>query len=223
MQSLRAMHINPLLVVLLFSSLIGAIFLFNGIHAIKKVRLFRAFRHGIITIISLSITVVSGVLIVANHGYRNLTREECAATVDIEPVGKQRFIARFTLADSTAGEYSVAGDMLYVDAHILKWNPLLNLFGIHTTYELDRVGGRYLSLEEERTKPRSVYSLSKSNVFNMYRLRRRITALKPLLDAEYGSATFTPADKPAVVRIMVSTSGLLVREEKTEHAGKQFE
>jgi hypothetical protein len=217
------MHVNPLLVVMLFSSLIGAIFLFNGIHAIKKVQIFRAFRHGMITLISLSMTVLSGVFIVANHGYRNLTREECAATVEIDPTGKQQFVARFTLADSTAGEFTIAGDMLYVDAHILKWNPLLNLFGIHTTYELDRVGGRYLSLEDERTKPRTVYSLSKSSVLNMYRLRRRIAALRPLLDAQYGSATFTEAQKATTLRIMVSTSGLLVREGETEHAGRRYE
>ncbi|MBN1576456.1 MAG: hypothetical protein JW913_07890 [Chitinispirillaceae bacterium] len=208
------MLMNPLLAIMLVTSLIGAIFLFTGLHAIKKLQLFRAFRHGMIMVICLSITVLSGVLIIANHGYRNLTREELAATVVVEPAGKQQFNARFTLPDSTVSLFTIAGDLLYVDAHILKWHPLLNLLGVHTTYELDRVGGRYHSLGDEQTRPRTVYSLSKTRVLNMYHLRRRLAALKPLLDAEYGSATFTQAEKAATLRIMVSTSGLLVREGK---------
>jgi hypothetical protein len=46
----------------------------------------------------------------------------------------------------------------------------------------------------------------------MYSLRKRFLALKPLLDAQYGSATFISAQKAAVFHVMVSTSGLLVRE-----------
>jgi hypothetical protein len=36
--------------------------------------------------------------------------------------------------------------------------------------------------------------------------------LAPLLDVEYGSATFVHADRPALFEIRVSTTGLLIRE-----------
>ena len=42
-------------------------------------------------------------------------------------------------------------------------------------------------------------------------LRSRYTFLAPLVDAEYGSATFVPVTHPAELELRVSTTGLLVR------------
>jgi hypothetical protein len=39
-----------------------------------------------------------------------------------------------------------------------------------------------------------------------------LRVLDPLLDAQYGSATYTPVNRPADFEVLVSTSGLLVRE-----------
>jgi hypothetical protein len=205
------MTINPLIAVVLVASLIGAIFLLNGLHAVRKLQLFRAFRHFVIMLLCMTVSGATGILLVANRGYRALTNEELAATVTIVPVGKQRFIACVTMADSSRDTFQIAGDMLYVDAHILKWNPLLNILGIGTSYELDRIGGRYLDIEDEKEKKRTVYSLSENRLINMYALRRAFAMLNPLLDAEYGSATFAEADRAATRRVMVSTSGLLIR------------
>jgi hypothetical protein len=46
----------------------------------------------------------------------------------------------------------------------------------------------------------------------MFHLRQKYAFLTPLLDAEYGSGTFVPADKPAELEVRVSTSGLLIRK-----------
>ena len=43
-------------------------------------------------------------------------------------------------------------------------------------------------------------------------LRRQYELLEPLVDASYGSGTFTEADRRSVVEVRVSTSGLLLRE-----------
>src|SRR2546427_1701905 len=37
---------------------------------------------------------------------------------------------------------------------ILKWHALANLLGLSTAYELDRVGGRFRAIEQERATPR---------------------------------------------------------------------
>jgi hypothetical protein len=135
-----------------------------------------------------------------------------AAIVTIKPLRNQQFLACVSLPDSSSTKYDISGDMLYIDAHILKWNPILNRIGIHTSYKLDRIGGRYNSISDEQEKPRSIYSLGKRKIIDMYSLRKRFLALKPLLDAQYGSATFIGAQKTSVFHVMVSTSGLLVRE-----------
>jgi hypothetical protein len=159
--------------------------------------------------------VVSGalclVLSMGLQGYRALTREETALLVETRPTGPQRFEARVTTPDGRVTTFQLAGDELYVDAHILKWKPLANLLGVHTAYELDRVAGRYTALEDEQAKPRTVFSLAAAKRIDLFALRRRFAWLDPLVDATYGSATFIAAREPGRCAVLVSTTGLLVR------------
>jgi hypothetical protein len=47
---------------------------------------------------------------------------------------------------------------------------------------------------------------------NMFEIRRRFVALSLLLDAEYGSATYINANSAEELKVMVSTTGLLIRK-----------
>lgn len=149
---------------------------------------------------------------IAVQGYRALTHEEVAAVITTEPLGPQQFRARFRFADGREAVFSLAGDALYVDGHVLKWKPIGNFFGLHTAYELDRVAGRYERLEDERGRPRTIERLSADKPVDMFSLRQRYAVLAPLLDAEYGSATFVPAGEPQRYELRVSTSGFLMRK-----------
>ena len=134
--------------------------------------------------------------------------------VKIQPVAPQEFNAHFRLADGEEVSFLIAGDEIYVDAHILKWKPIVNFLGLHTAYELDRVAGRYARLEEEQSKPRTVFHISQDKPVNLFDLRRKYVLLKPLLDAEYGSGTFVAADRLTELEVRVSTGGLLIRKVK---------
>jgi hypothetical protein len=94
----------------------------------------------------------------------------------------------------------------------LIWHPLANVLGLHTVYELDRVAGRYLDLAQEQQQPRTVHSLAPERRVDLFNLRQRYTLLAPLLDADYGSATFAAADRPTQYEVRVSTTGLLIRK-----------
>lgn len=153
-----------------------------------------------------------GTLAVGLSGYRALTREELAATVRTAPAGPQTFEARFAFPDGREASYSLAGDQFAVEARILKWHPWANLLGLHTAYELDRVTGRYASIEDEQQRPRTVYALAPEHPIDLHAWRARLPWLAPFVDAEYGSSTFTQADRAATYEVRVSTTGLLVRE-----------
>lgn len=161
-------------------------------------------------------------LVVATAGYRALTHEELAAVVTVRPLAPQSFEATFVLADGRKETWRLKGDELYVDARILKWKYFANVLGVHTAYELDRVGGRYRELEDERTKERTLVSLARERPIDLFTLRRRHAELAPLLDAEYGSATFVGVQAPAELAILVSTTGLLVRPCSDAIACKQI-
>ncbi|NWF53794.1 MAG: hypothetical protein HXY45_03260 [Syntrophaceae bacterium] len=162
----------------------------------------------------LSLGSLFAAITIGTQGYRALTREEVAAVVKIQPVAPQEFNAHIRLADEEEVSFLIAGDEIYVDAHILKWKPIVNYLGLHTAYELDRVAGRYTRLEDEQSKPRTIFHLSQEKPVNLFHLRQRYALLKPLLDAEYGSGTFVAADEPSELEVRVSTSGLLIRKVK---------
>lgn len=146
-------------------------------------------------------------------GYRALTREELAATVEVFPKGPQSFEAAFEVPGQGRTIIPIKGDSFYVDAHILKWTPLANLLGLHTSYELDRVAGRYDSVEQEKGAERTVFSLAIYKRTDLVDLRRRFPMLfAAFYDAEYGSGTFVRVTRPATYEVMVSTTGLLMRE-----------
>lgn len=139
-----------------------------------------------------------------------------AATVRIEPLGAKSFRAHFSFPDGRQASYKLAGDELYVDAHILKWKPFVNILGLHTAYELDRVAGRYADVKDELAKSRTVFLLAQDKPLNMFNLRQRYFFLRSLLDAEYGSATFINSDKPVGFEIRVSATGLLIRSDRPQ-------
>ena len=67
---------------------------------------------------------------------------------------------------------------------------MVNVLGLHTAYELDRIAGRYADVEQERAARRTVHTLAPDRWVDLFALRTRYAALAPLLDAEYGSGTF---------------------------------
>jgi hypothetical protein len=201
--------------IILFAVLCAVLSLLSfvaGVLALKRRRLPAGSASILFGLLLLSLAGLFVTVTISTQGYRAFTYEEVAATVNIEPVGGQMFKAKFRFPGGREATYRLAGDELYVDAHILKWKPIANLLGLHTAYELDRVAGRYVRTEDEQTKPRTVFSLSSQKPMDMFYLRQRYWALKPLLDAEYGSATFVTAERSVEAEVRVSTTGLLIRK-----------
>jgi hypothetical protein len=165
----------------------------------------------------LTLGVLCGAITLGIRGYRMFTQEAVAATIKTEPLGPHHFRATVTLPDSSLHMFDLAGDAVYVDAHVLKWRPIGTLLGLQTVYELDRIAGRYQALSDEQTQERTVYSLAANKPFNAFDLAHRYWILSPFVDAEYGSATFIGATAPggATYEVRVSTTGLLVRPSRT--------
>jgi hypothetical protein len=205
---------DPLIIAAIVFILLCIIFLFAFIASIRKKRVFGAVRNFTFAFLMLTLSLLFGTISISIQGYNALTREELAATVEIFPVSKQIFIARVTFPDSSEKQFKLEGDEFYIDAHILKWKSLANLFGLHTYYELDRIAGRYTDIEDETNKNRTVYSVAEDKLIDAFDLRLKYPFLSFLVDAEYGSASFIATNTHKNLKIMVSTTGLLIRDEE---------
>ena len=202
---------EPLVLVVIVFGVLSALFLVAAFASVRRQRWLGSFGTLILAVLFLSLAALAATVSVATRGYRALTHEEVAATVVTEPSGPDRFRATFTFADGRKEAYEIAGNAVYVDAHIVKWHPVANVLGLHTAYQLDRVGGRYDSLEDEQRKPRSIFTLSAPKPVDIYHLARSLAFLAPIVDTQYGSATFVSARQATAVELRVSTSGLLFR------------
>ena len=193
-------------------AVLGALLLLSGIGALLRLRPLRFISRTIFGLLLLALGALAATIAVGTYGYTALTREEVAATLLVQPTGPQRFTATVRYPDLREVKFDLGGDEVYVDAQILKWKPVANVFGLHTAYELDRIAGRYRSLEHERSATRTVFPLARDKPVDLFDLRQRYAFLAPLLDAEYGSASYVAVSRPAQVELRVSTSGLLMRE-----------
>jgi len=172
-----------------------------------------AFRT-LVGLLLLSLASIAGLVGLGIQGYRALTREDVVARLSVKPAAPQRFSVTFRYPDGRELPFEVAGDEVYVDAHILKWKPIANIIGLHTAYELDRLQGRYQDIKQERVAERTVHSLRQERPVDLFGMRQRYAFMGALYDAEYGSATFVPVTKPAELELRISTTGLLMREAK---------
>ena len=193
-------------------AVVGVAMLIAAGAALRRKRPLRMSARLLLALVFLAGAAASGAVALGVQGYRALTHEEIAAMVRTEPLGPNRFRAQFRFPDGREVAYTLSGNQLYVDARILKWHPWANIFGLHTVYELDRVAGRYLDLTQEQQQPRTVQSLAPERQVDLFGLRQRYALLSPLLDADYGSATFAAADSPMQYEVRVSTTGLLIRK-----------
>ncbi len=192
-------------------AIVGLAAILAGLGSLARLRVGRFALRTLPGALLLAVGLMCGMLAGGLHGYRALTHEETIARITVEPVGEKRFEARFVFPDGRQARYELAGDEIQVDARILKWKPFANLIGLHTLWTLDRVSGRYRSVEDERSAARTVHPLAADPLVDLFALRRRFASLAPLYDAEYGSASFVPADVAARYELRVSTTGLLIR------------
>jgi hypothetical protein len=205
----------PLFLLAAIFGVLGVLLLLAGIGSFFYLQLKQSAIRVVAGLLLLALGTLAGTISVGMMGYRALTREDVAANIAVKPTGKQRFMATFRFPDGRESTYELAGDEIYVDAHILKWHPYANLIGLHTAYEIDRVAGRYHAVKDEREAVRTVHALARDKPVDLYALGRRYTFLAPVLDAEYGSATFVPVTRAAELELRVSTTGLLIRETRS--------
>lgn len=175
----------------------------------------RRWSAGALASLSGLVLLLLGVLgwgvVLGTRGYRALTREQVAATVTTRSTGTRSFRAVVERPGSAADTFRIAGDQLYVDAHVLKWRPWVNVLGVHTGYRLTRIGGRYRSLQAERSAERTVYDLSAGPAIDVVGALDGLPLLGRMVDATYGSGAFVPADDAGRFEVRVTTSGLLIR------------
>lgn len=163
----------------------------------------------------LALAILMGLTALNVNAYRPVDKEVTVATISFDKLDKQIYKANVVMSSSGSEmPFEISGDLWQVDARVIKWKGLLASLGGRPGYKLDRIQGRYFTLEDERTKPRSIYALSNPDVgFDLWNALDRLSNHFAWFDAEYGSATFLPMADGALFTIQLTSSGLIARPE----------
>jgi hypothetical protein len=192
-------------------ALLGLLFFIAAIRRMRRRRVMGGMAHGAAALIFF-LAAACALLIGSNlRTYQRLSYEQPAGELQLTRVGDRQFDAVLSYPDGEREKFSLRGDEWQVDARVLKWHAFANLVGFDTAYRLERIGGRYSRIEDERTEPRSVYELQTPGRIDPWELIHRYHSWVPWMDALYGSATFLPMADGALYEIKVSQSGLVAR------------
>ncbi len=193
------------------SVIIGLLMVLASLKLLARSGWFLGWLRGMAGFFLVAIGIFFGMSALDIYSYEQIVEEQSVATVSFEEIRPQRY--RAILVDNKGQEvrYELAGDQWQLDARMLKWPTALSAAGIKPGFRLDRISGRYYSLEEERSSERTVYALNQSkfgiDVWEMF----NGLGSSSLVDAVYGSATFVPMADGALYEVRLSNTGLLAR------------
>lgn len=203
---------SPWLVAALVLAVVGAALLLAAIVALVTLSPIKFIGRTLGGLVFIAFGAGAALVGAATLGYEPLARQELAARISLAPAGPKRFNATIRFADGRSRTLELAGDEIAVDAHILKWHPWASLLGLRTAYQLDRITARYREAEQGRFAARTVHPLADEGWVNLFRLRQHFAWLSPVLEAQYGSVAFAPAERPVEMELLVSAGGLVMRE-----------
>jgi hypothetical protein len=102
--------------------------------------------------------------------------------------------------------YLVLGNEWMLQDDTIKVTTWLNVLGVHSGYKLTRLEGRYDDPNQERHAEHTVVELNGGDDGFFQNMRSWHGWISPFIDAQYGTAVFSPAD--GTYDVFVSQTGL---------------
>jgi hypothetical protein len=155
-----------------------------------------------------AITVLSLFSLLDVLSYKQLLAEVPIASISIYEKQPQHFDLTLIASNGKEQRFEIYGDQWQLDARLLTWVGPLAALGKKPLYRLDRISGRYISLEQARNAEQSIYGLKQSDVIDVWQI---LQVIPSWIDANYGSAVYMPMENGAVYTVHLTAKGMNVR------------
>lgn len=179
------------------------------------IRLRRHLFSGLIAVLlALSFTGAAVVVTKDVYSYRHLADEQLIARVFVAGKDKQQFIVSVdTVNNEPLQTFLIMGDQWQLDSRIIRWTLPVARLGFDNLYRLERLSGRYQSIEEERDLARTIYLINLSEPLDIWAWLRANEFMRKWVEADYGNAVFAPMVDGAQFSVYLGRSGLFIRAE----------
>jgi hypothetical protein len=203
--------ITASIAIVLACGLVALLFALAAVARGRRRRPLACVLHGFAAVVFLALAGLTALVGVDLASYQRLTYEAPVAEIRFRQQAVRRYVAEVLHPDGRLESFPLAGDEWQLDARVLKWQGLATVLGLDSGFRLDRIGGRYRDIADERSAPRTVFELARPRGLDVWTLARRFRAFLPGLDALYGSATYLPMADGAHYAVSISSTGLLAR------------
>ncbi|NVK37655.1 MAG: cation/multidrug efflux pump [Gammaproteobacteria bacterium] len=137
--------------------------------------------------------------------YKSVEEGQVIATLRFVEVAPQEFDVELVRKDELKSLYRIQGDQWQLDVRLIKVSAWFD--GDLPAYKLDRLSGRYLSLEQENSDKRTAHNLAEIPVMDTWPWIANKDLLG-IVQANYGSATFMPMANGAIYQVRLFHDGL---------------
>jgi len=190
----------------------GLLTLLLSVYFLTRERWFQQWLRGSLGLSLVGFSLLLILVAVNLYTYQQLTSEKPVATISIKKQERQVYTVKIDVPNGQKFTFELYGDLWQLDARIIKWHGILNAAGLKPGYKLDRIQGRYISIEDERSKQRSVYALTDATFgIDIWKALQNGSIWLPWVDTSYGSATYVPMKDGAIYTVNLSATGLLAR------------
>lgn len=199
--------------VIIVALIIGGLFLYLALKVLRRLDWFLPWLRGTAGILFFVVAICVFILALDLASYDELLVEKPIASISFEKQGEQHYVANLSFyTDKDAQSFELYGDQWQIDARVIRWTGLVSMLGAKPGFKLDRISGRYYSLEDERRKKRSVHELTEDERFvDVWKILKNSGDFLPGIDAEYGSAAYLPMSNAASYELSLSHTGLTAR------------
>lgn len=159
------------------------------------------------------------------HAYQQISDIHPIATLAFNKIDDKQFAVNMVDQSGEEQRYQLSGDLWQLDVRLLKWVDALARLGVKPGYRLDRLAGRYLSLEDEQKLPHTEVDLHPNQpFFDVWVRLREVNRYFSLIEAQSSSASYLPMVDGALYSVSVGPSGIVAQplNERAKLAAEQW-
>ena len=202
---------NVLIAASALFTLIAFWFLASTIRHSRRGRMLRAGGSATLCATTAALGTAGFLLFISYLSYQRLTAEQLVGVIEFSRSASEEFTARLMIDGELDRLLPLRGDEWQLDARVLTWKPPATILGLEPVYQLERLSGRYSSIDRERSEPRTVHALAEERTMDLWDLARNYPKFTPGIDAYYGTATYLPMADGARFQITLSRDALIAR------------
>ncbi|MBN1693889.1 hypothetical protein JW879_00630 [candidate division WOR-3 bacterium] len=179
----------------------------------RKKKILVCIIHFLIVVIFALISSIFVLLYVSLKGYQHFTYNKPIFSIECPIREDDSFVVKFIPLDgeeSQARFYRVKGQQFVIEGHIVRWENFFVTVGMKPLYQVTRLTGRYVSINDEKEKERSVYEIAEET--RVWRWLMQYGEKIPGIDAVHGISSFKDAVEHKNFTVYITHNSFIIKE-----------